>query len=254
VPEQSLAVPRLPHRAVVWFFAIAYAISWTLTFLTKVSLAFGFLALLGPAVAAFIIAAVYQGRSGVRALVQRLRIWNVGLGRYALAVLIPEAVTLFAALLSVALGEPADIHPVKLNALALITFVMVVGEEIGWRGFALPALLERWRVLPASIVLGVLWGLWHLPTFFVPGMPQSAFPLPAYVLHTTALSVLFAWLYFRTQGSVLYATFLHGCVNTFLVTNAAANPALRHWLETLGWVLVAVAVVVFAGPPFRRRL
>lgn len=246
-------VARLPARALVSFFGIAYAISWTLTVLTKVSLVFAFLGLLGPAVAALLVAARYQGRPGVRLLVQRLGIWDVGLGRYALAVLIPEAVTLIAALVTVALGQPADIHPVGVNALALVTFVMVVGEELGWRGFALPALLERWRVLPASVVLGGLWGLWHLPTFFLPGMPQSNFPLPAYLLHTTALSVVFAWLFFHTQGSVLYATFLHGSVNTFLFTNAAANPVLRHWVESLCWVAVAIVIAALAGPPFRKR-
>lgn len=161
--------------------------------------------------------------------------------------------SLVAALVTVLLGRPADIRPVGLNALVLVTFVMVVGEEVGWRGFALPALLERVRVLPASIVLGLLWGAWHLPTFFLPNMPQASFPLPAYLLHTTALSVVFAWLFFRTQGSVFYATFLHGSVNTFLFTNAAADPALVHWIESLTWAVVAGAVALFAGPPFRKR-
>jgi membrane protease YdiL (CAAX protease family) len=237
----------------IWFYLIACVITAACTALIRVSLAFGLLGLFGPAIAAIVVTAATEGGAGVRALLATLRFRGVGLGWYVAAILLTEAVSLVAASATIALGEPGTVKPMPIDGLKIALFVMVVGEEIGWRGFALPRLLARWRALPASLILGVLWAIWHLPTFFLQGTAQSHFPFPAYVVYTSALSVLFTWFFFRTEGSVLFAWFLHGAVNTFLFWNSAANPVLMNWMQTVGYVLAAGCVVVFAGPPFRKR-
>jgi len=241
--------------AFVWFYLIACAISAALTALLRVSIVFGLLGLFGPAIAAVCVTAATEGRSGVRALLRKALIWRVGLGWYIAAIVLTEAVSLLTVGLSVVLGDgaPADIKPLPIDGLKIALFVMVVGEEIGWRGFALPRLLERFRPLPASLLLGVLWAAWHLPTFFLQGTAQSHFPFPAYVLYTSSLSVLFTWFYFHTQGSVLFATFFHGCVNTFLMWNNTADPVMLNWLQAAGYAVAASLVVAFAGPPFKKR-
>jgi uncharacterized protein len=240
-------------RQLVWFYLLACVITAACTALIGQSLAFGLLGLFGPAIAAMVVTAVTEGRAGVRALLARLRIRGAGVGWFAAAILLTEAISLAAATATIALGEPGTVKPMRIDGLKIGLFVMVVGEEIGWRGFALPRLLERWRALPSSVILGVLWAIWHLPTFFLQGTAQSHFPFPAYLLYTSSLSVLFTWFFFRTEGSVLFAWFLHGAVNTFLFWNSAASPMLMNWMQAVGYTLAAGAVVVFAGPPFRKR-
>ena len=105
--------------------------------------------------------------------------------------------------------------------LAAVNFLLVLllggllCEEFGWRGYALPALQERysWRV--ASLILGVIWGLWHLPLFYIANTAQSHIPFALFMVNTVALSVLFAWLFNRTKGSVLPALVLHTAVNAW---------------------------------------
>ncbi|MEA5451873.1 CPBP family intramembrane glutamic endopeptidase [Leptolyngbya sp. CCNP1308] len=100
-----------------------------------------------------------------------------------------------------------------MNFGVLLLFGGPLGEEFGWRGYALPVLQERysWRV--ASLILGIVWGAWHLPLFYMADTAQSHIPVGLFMVSTVALSVLFAWLFNHTGGSVLPALVLHTAVN-----------------------------------------
>ena len=134
-----------------------------------------------------------------------------------------------------------------VSALDFVVFVLVVGEELGWRGYALPLLLERRSAVTASLILGVLWGLWHLPTFLVPGTPQYGLPMPAFVLLTIEYSILMTWVYLHTKGSVLSATLFHGAINLsqglFL---GGIDGATRYWLLSIVYGVAALVVAIFA--------
>jgi Type II CAAX prenyl endopeptidase Rce1-like len=141
-------------------------------------------------------------------------------------------------------------RPVQIGAVSVldfIVFVLVVGEELGWRGYALPLLLEKRSALMASLILGVLWGLWHLPTFLVPGTPQYGLPLPAFMLLTIEYSILMTWVYLHTKGSVLIATLFHGAINLsqglFL---GGIDGATRYWLLSIVYGAAALVVAIFA--------
>ena len=140
-----------------------------------------------------------------------------------------------------------------LSLLDLVVFVLVAGEELGWRGYALPALLKRRSPLQASLVLGVLWGVWHLPTFLIIGTPQYGRPFAAFLLMTTAYSVLLSWAWLGTRGSVLIATVFHGSINLsqgfFL---GGVDPATQYWLLAGVYVLAALVLVLRLGPTMRR--
>jgi membrane protease YdiL (CAAX protease family) len=175
----------------VAFFVLAYALTWPVIPLVALSPLLGLPALFGPALAAVIIAAVVDGKPGLKILLGRMVRWRVGVGWYAIALGLPVVLTLATAGVHLLLGAPTALRFGTLSVLEPIIFVLVVGEELGWRGYAIPKLLARESALAASLILGVLWGVWHLPTFFVPGAPQYGLPIPAFVILTMAYSILF---------------------------------------------------------------
>jgi membrane protease YdiL (CAAX protease family) len=242
------------RHPLVAFFVLAYALTWPLIPLVSVSPLWGFPAVFGPALAALIVVTVADGRDGLRDLLGRMARWHVGARWYAVALALPAVLALAALSLHVALGAQTSVEFGGLSVLNLMVFVLIVGEEVGWRGYALPKLLAERSVLAASLILGALWGAWHLPTFFVPGAPQYGLPFSAFLLLTMAYSVLFTWVYLHTRGSVLIATLLHGAVNLsqgfFL---GGVDPARVYWLLAAVYGVAALALVAAPGPNLSRK-
>lgn len=176
------------------FFVLAYLLTWWIYPLLRFSPLLGIPGLFGPALAAIIMAAVTGGKAGVKALLSRVVLWRVGLPWYVIALGLPTVLSIATAGLSYLLGASKSTQVGALTVLELVLFVLVVGEELGWRGYALPLLLEKRSAVTASLILGVLWGLWHLPTFVVPGTPQYGLPLAAFVLLTIEYSILMTWV------------------------------------------------------------
>ena len=231
------------RHPLIAFFVLAYALTWPLIPLVSVSPLWGFPALFGPATAAIIVAAVADGRTGLKDLLGRVVRWRVGARWYAVALGLPVILALAAAGLHLALGARSSIEFGGLSVLNFVVFVLIVGEELGWRGYALPRLLARRSALAASLILGVLWGLWHLPTFFVPGAPQHGLPITAFLLLTMAYSVLFTWIYLHTGGSVLIATLFHGAINLSQgLLLGGLDPARTYWLLAAVYGLAALVL------------
>lgn len=135
--------------------------------------------------------------------------------------------------------------------------VLLIGgplaEEFGWRGYAMPALTAKlnWRI--ASLVIGILWGLWHLPLFFMIGTAQSQMPILVFMLNIVAGSVLFGWLFERTQQSVLPAIVMHTSLNAWagiLMIVPTAASGLPYAIVT--GLLVLIAMVLLAAPDRKR--
>ncbi len=250
----SAIAASMKRHPLVAFFVLAYAMTWPLIPLVSVSPLLGFPALFGPALAAVMVAAVTSGVPGLEDLLGRLVRWRVGARWYALAMGLPVALALTAAGLNLLLGAQTSVDFGGLSVLNFVLFVLIVGEELGWRGYALPKMLAERSALAASLIVGALWVAWHLPTFFVPGAPQYGLPFSAFVLLTMAYSVLFTWVYLRTRGSVLVATLLHGAINLsqglFL---GGVDPARVYWLLAAVYGVAALALVAAAGPNLSRK-
>lgn len=158
-----------------------------------------------------------DGRAGVDALLDRLWIANVGVRWYVFAV----------AYIAVAKLATALAHRMLLGAwpmfgttawyvmLAAIPFSTPVqaGEELGWRGYALPRLSARFGMGPASVLLGLVWAVWHLPLFYIPNTDTTGQPFLPYAVAVTALSVAMAWLWGHTRGSLLLVMLMHAAIN-----------------------------------------
>lgn len=233
------AAPAVLYTVLVLGFALAY---WSL-FLLRDRLPFppdsGLLgALRGytPALAAVVTAVIFRGRTGWAAIWRRLARWRVGPQLWALAVLGPLAAGVLVVLLVQLLGHnvpfaPRAVPPVKL-VLIFFLFALVdgpLGEEIGWRGFLLPTLLERRGPLTASLAVGVVWFFWHLPLYAATGRYEmtAAFFL-GYLVNNVAFALVHTWFFLRSGGSALLAVAFHTAGNYAVYLSVTLWPGLEH--------------------------
>jgi uncharacterized protein len=237
-------VQRYP---LVTFFVLSNLFVLGLALLARVSLAFGLLALFSPAAAALIVAACTEGRHGVRTLLSRVTIWRVAPHWYLVALGLPALLSFGASGLSLAIGAPADVRFSELSLLTLVLFVLVIGEELGWRGFALPRLQARYGDLGASVILGLLWAAWHLPNQLIPGLEHYSYGFPAFTFYVVPMTVLFTWLANHTRGSVLLAWLFHGAINQLIFINQAVEIVDRWWHSAAVYGLFAALVVLAGG-------
>jgi uncharacterized protein len=271
-------VQFLRKYPLVCYFLLAFGFTWTyeLTiyrslFTPGFSIREAFLDLgftIWPALAAFVMTAVLQGKVGISQLLRRYVLWRAGLRWYLLVILgIP------ALLLVAVLPLPGAISVFRLPALSFwltyllfyLLFLITEGplfEEPGWRGFALPRLQQCSGPLLGTLVLGILWGLWHMPLFFIPGTDQYALsfggigfishllPLGVFVIWTIALAITITWIFNNTHGSLGLSMMLHASINTvpfLLLPTLFPSPSLSalfglSWL--LVWIVVALLVIV----------
>lgn len=206
-----------------------------------------------PAVSALLAAPLVAGRAGVREWAARLVRWRVGWRWYLLALIGPAVFWVAVGGVAAALGLGTGMQPrvQDLGATVVLVFAALLltdglGEEPGWRGFALPRWLARNGALAASIGLGAVWALWHLPLMFTVGSTMGGSPLIYHLLDFSVTSVLYTWLFLRSRGSVLPVMVLHASMNLW---TPVAIPT--GTIGQLAVVLVAktllVGAVVMAG-------
>jgi membrane protease YdiL (CAAX protease family) len=175
----------------------------------------------GPALAAVATATIAAGRPGLRQLGRGLVRWRVGWRWYLVVGVAPFALSGAGRLLHEQLtGQPARWpvqQPAELLVFPLLILILALtdglGEEVGWRGYALPHLQRHLGPAVASLVLGLLWAGWHLPLFWTRGAPLEGRPFPLLLLALVPTTVLFTWVFNHTQGSVLLAILLHATHN-----------------------------------------
>ena len=202
----------------------------------------------GPAIAAVLAAGIVGGRGQLRELGSRLTRVRVGWRWYAVVVFGPALAGGLVAGLSVMLGSSwIDVRPVAFGdgiVAAAVLFVVLsltdgLGEEVGWRGYALPRLLERLPAVRASLLLGVVWAAWHLPLFWTDGAPLEGSPIWVLFLRLPATAIIFTWVFQHTKGSTVIAVLLHGAMNLFaspVVLRPAIIAVAVHWLIAVGLV------------------
>jgi membrane protease YdiL (CAAX protease family) len=131
-----------------------------------------------------------------------------------------------------------------------LTDAIITGEELGWRGYVLPRLQVRYSALVSSLIVGVIWAIWHIPTFLAPG---NTSPLALFMVKIITESVLYTWLYNNTRGSLLLVTLFHTAGNTagiFLpvATTVAGTNVSTLAIQVALEVLVASVVILTQGP------
>ena len=255
-------------RELFWFFGIAFAWSWLLnlprvlhTFgvfpiSNQLSFVLGTLAVFGPAVAAFLLTKRQAGSIGVSRLFKWA--WEFGFPKIWLIptlFLIPLSGLLSWLVLKL-MGKTIDWTIAQpLSAFPIVLFVILIlnalPEEFGWRGYALERLLTRWNPLVASLILGSLWGFWHLPLHFIGGTTQFFIPVVEYFLQTVLLAVLYTWIYTHSNHSLVLVIILHTTANltgAYLPTWASESGRWTMFLIQL----VMTGIIMFLWKPWQK--
>jgi membrane protease YdiL (CAAX protease family) len=254
------------------FFALAFAWSWLIglgaryamtesqvmgTLLAMVS---GF----GPSLAAMALVTRFSHGAGLRDWLSRCLNWRVGWRWYAVAFGLPPAIMLLALALEFVLGGAIPASPAAGKIpLAIANFGLVLlvggplGEEFGWRGYATPAMARwlNWRL--TSLLIGAIWGLWHLPLFFMADTPQAHLPFLLFLISTMAESVMFGWLFVNTSASLVPSLVMHTSLNAWfniIPLMPTATGHLRPLALMVGiQTLVAMAVAFQSNGVQSRR-
>ncbi|HEX4648807.1 MAG TPA: CPBP family intramembrane glutamic endopeptidase [Steroidobacteraceae bacterium] len=213
-----------------------------------------------PTLAALLVAGFYPEAGGIRSITRQMRSWRAPLRWYAVAILGPFLLLFAAETFNSWLSGRLPAHWMtapsfsQAGGLYWVIFGSLLAEEPGWRGFAQPRLQARYGALPASILIGLLWSTWHLWYVILPGGLSSitATDGVATYLRLTATSIIYAWLYNSTGGSLLIAMLAHLGHNfaaAFMPT--PADGGRQHFIVAVGYLLVATLVAVLTD---RRTL
>jgi membrane protease YdiL (CAAX protease family) len=250
----------LARHPLLFYVLIAYGITWIvwLPFLLSADglglmsfssplplIVIGGLATFGPALAAFIMTGVTEGREGIRRLLRKIVLWRVGLRWYLFAFIgLPVILTLGTIVVPGNLASFQPMDPIAL-LLAYLPFIVYpalilggpLGEEPGWRGFALPLLQRRHGPLVGSLILGVIWTFWHvapvwLASWYSAGM-LNIYNFVLYLLFITSWTIVLTWVFNNTRGSVFMAILVHASGDAF--PNVILWPLLPASLALTGY-------------------
>jgi membrane protease YdiL (CAAX protease family) len=267
--------PTTPRSTLLRFFTLTYFLSWLIWIplvLSRYNIGpfhvpedlsslIRLIGVLMPACTAIIITVTIHGRQGVRQLFSRFRIWRVDLRCWLAALLVYPAVLIASGILYNTLGGRPSIDLLPLSApLVLINIIFLLlaslGEEIGWRGLALPTLLQATQPLQASALLGIVWATWHLPFWLLLDIPTQ-YGITGYF----ALNYLFivpttfyiTWVFINTRHSLLIPVIYHVAFNivnvaVFPVTNNPDAFALFVGLQLIIWVAVLILLRKHPSP------
>ena len=273
-PSRTTATRAFPLKYIV----IAFAFTWTFWLLavleargviSSLPVPALFLGAFGPMVAAVIVTAQESGRAGLRSLLSRVVRWRVAPIWYGVALLGPIVLALGGMALHVLLGGQPPNLPGMIGtlptvlALSVYMFIQVgIGEEIGWRGYALPKLQSGYSALISSVILGGIWVLWHLPLFFNPASGYSNTPFWAFLIFILPVSILITWIFNSTGGSTLMIMILHATLNASIgplwratpeYSTAVSNTDVYLFQAALLWVGVIVVVLVYGASNLSRK-
>jgi hypothetical protein len=263
-------------RKVWFFFLLTFVYSWLL-WLPFVLSGFGVIHLsesvaalmtpavmlgaFGPLISALILIVYEDGWSGVTRFFRKTLNLRVKPIYYVLAFLIPVLITALAHYSVNFTGVdtlPANLFPedlpvpVFLLVVPYFFFILIAGggqEEFGWRGYALEILQQHIGILRGSILIGLIWGVWHLPLWFMPGEGHTYYSFLAFLIYTVSMSVIIGWMYNASDKKMIIAWIMHGISNVavpfFPILHLANVPQPGYWIWVGLHVLVAIGMTLY---------
>ena len=250
--------------AVCWIGTIPMVLSsWSSTKLPSTVAMLQMLMLFGPGIVAVFVTGMNEGRSGVRKLLARFLKWRANIIWYLIVLLGPLVLCLASRQISLLLGSNVlRLQPLSdvlmTFATTFVVYFFLNTEEVAWRGYALPQLQERFGITTATFILGIIWGVFHLPLFLMKGGHPAGYPFPLYLLMTLAMTFAFTWVFKNTNGSLLLVHLLHQSLNAWAEAIPFYPRATGSLLAMITAILllstVAIAIVVAKFSPIPKTV
>mgnify|MGYP001322977877 CR=1 FL=1 len=267
-----------PQRySLVAFFVLTFLLSWSLWIPAALAshglmtfsvspMVTGIVGAFAPTIAGLIMTAREEVVPGLRRLGRRLWLWRVGFQWYFFVLLWPALLSLCGTGVAILMGWPAPdfanppfvtLYPIPPEAaqvgwwfflpfifLQQLTIGSAMGEELGWRGYALPHLQARTSALYASLILGLLWGIWHLPLYWTVGDARTSMSVGWLLAGLLLEAILYTWVFNHTQGSLLLSLLFHAATAVTSLFLAFLSLPWVGFVVTLGLV---VGIVLIEG-------
>lgn len=244
------------------FFIIVFLVAWLLFItaslvsdngqLSTLSRLLIFMGAISPGLVAVFLTAKTTGGEGVKLLISKISFKNTGVMWYIFAVTFIAFIKGLAALVYFLLFNSWPQFGTTSWYVMLFAIVVSMwaqaGEEIGWRGYALPRMSKKFGLAMSSVLLGIIWAIWHLPLFYIAAADTFNQSFPLYLLQVTGLSVIMAWLFWKVNGNLLPLMVFHAAINNTkdIVPSASKASASPFTLNAspIGWISVALIWVV----------
>jgi hypothetical protein len=255
-------VNKMKRHPLLSFFLLTFGITWGLgaiaiPFLEQIQRIFGEpgpgnilwnIAVYSPAISAFIVIGINYGFKGIRAYLRRFLHWRVGVKWYLMVLLGIPGIYVFTSLLThLIIGTAIKYHfsPWYMAIPTGISMIIInpgAVEEIGWRGFALPLLQSRFNALKASLILGLIWAVWHLPAFLL--SPYEGVSLPIWFTSVFGFSVILTFIYNGTRGSIPLVFLSHWLINDPFQLRIYSHDQL---IVTITILFIALIITLIVG-------
>ena len=198
------------------------------------------------------LAAITQGGEGVKVLINRISFKDIKAAWLVFAVTFMALIKILVAVIYFLLYNSwPEFGSTPWYGMLLAVAVSMwaqAGEEIGWRGYALPLMAKKFGLALSSVLLGVVWAAWHLPLFYIAAADTFNQSFPVYLLQVTALSVIMAWLFWKVNGNLLPLMVFHAAINNTkdIVPTASKASASPFTFNTspIGWISLALLWLV----------
>ena len=251
------------------FFLISFIISWAIWIpqaittlgicksAISVESPLNLIAVWGPGLAAIILSVLAESKGGIKKLFHPIKYWRVGIHWYIFVLFYPIGKWLAAYFTDTLLGQSYILgsspiqsffdlpeQAIMIPVAVVSTFLNTLGEEVGWRGFALPKLQVKYTAFVSTVIIGLFWGFWHIPMWIAQGyMDLSLFPVITKTFSIVPLAIIFTWVYNSTKGSLLLVWLFHVSI-TITGYFVPSLPTTNE--EILSWA-VAIIIVIAAG-------
>jgi uncharacterized protein len=257
-------------KKLIIYFVLAYLISWIIwlplilpkygiDILPVVPKYHHYLGSFGPMIAAIIVKYIYEGRQGVKDLLKRLVQWKVNWVWYVVVLVVPVLLVIAAGYTDEFINQqPFTIKGFstsnefsQFGAVSYFLFnffTFGIGEETGWRGYALPALQKRFSALTSTLILTVGWACWHIPAFiYRPSYSQmNATGIAGFFMSLLTGAIVLTWLYNSTKGSLFIAAIFHAMIELMFIS-ADITAKMSSYLGA-GIMIEAILIIVIAKP------
>lgn len=252
------------NHPIICYVLLACALSWPTGYIglsdletvpETIRVTLNYFAKFGPSLAGIIMTYLLLGREGTMQLLRGLLNFTARPKWYFIALILPSLAWL--SVIGFLVMQGNSVGPFEAAGLLIVPVLIAkhffigggLGEELGWRGFMLPRLQDKHSALGSSIILGVVWGLWHLPAL----IDEGAVSIVLFTIYTTVLAIIYTWVFNGTGGNLFIVTLLHATMNGTNGFMEKLFPGLteidsRVILVGLCWLIFAVGLIIVTGP------